>query len=150
MAKMAAVMMNEFPSAFRRSWYEMREAGGGQSGTVGFNGTGIPGTAGSRGYYPRAISPVSGQGAASTLAGRGHPVWARCRGGGNLGPKGAGSQLFYGRWILDQRPQLGLRVRQCLSPPGEVECQISSHHGKPIDPWGSDTPAPANSAIAML
>jgi len=33
------VMMNEFPSAFRRSWYEMREAGGGQSGTVGFNGT---------------------------------------------------------------------------------------------------------------
>jgi hypothetical protein len=33
------VMMNEFPSAFRRSWHEMRETGGGRSGVVGFNGT---------------------------------------------------------------------------------------------------------------
>jgi hypothetical protein len=33
------VMMNEFPSAFMRSWYEMRENGGGCSGVVGVNGT---------------------------------------------------------------------------------------------------------------
>jgi hypothetical protein len=33
------VMMNEFPSAFMRSWYEMRDQGGGRSGIVGFNGT---------------------------------------------------------------------------------------------------------------
>lgn len=33
------VMMNEFPSAFMRSWYEMRDQGGGRSGVVGFNGT---------------------------------------------------------------------------------------------------------------
>jgi hypothetical protein len=33
------VMMNEFPSAFMRSWYEMRDQGGGQRGVVGFNGT---------------------------------------------------------------------------------------------------------------
>ncbi|HIK44313.1 MAG TPA: glycosyl hydrolase family 57 [Leptolyngbyaceae cyanobacterium M65_K2018_010] len=33
------VMMNEFPSAFMRSWYEMREQGGGRTGVVGFNGT---------------------------------------------------------------------------------------------------------------
>jgi hypothetical protein len=33
------VMMNEFPSAFMRSWYEMREQGGGQRGVVGLNGT---------------------------------------------------------------------------------------------------------------
>lgn len=33
------VMMNEFPSAFMRSWYEMREQGGGRSGVVAFNGT---------------------------------------------------------------------------------------------------------------
>ncbi len=33
------VMMNEFPSAFMRSWYEMRDAGGGRSGVVGMNGT---------------------------------------------------------------------------------------------------------------
>jgi hypothetical protein len=32
-------MMNEFPSAFMRSWYEMRDQGGGRSGIVGFNGT---------------------------------------------------------------------------------------------------------------
>lgn len=33
------VMMNEFPSAFMRSWYEMRDTSGGRSGVVGFNGT---------------------------------------------------------------------------------------------------------------
>lgn len=33
------VMMNEFPSAFMRSWYEMRGNGGGRFGVVGFNGT---------------------------------------------------------------------------------------------------------------
>ena len=33
------VMMNEFPSAFMRSWYEMREQGSGQRGVVGLNGT---------------------------------------------------------------------------------------------------------------
>ncbi|WP_240966476.1 glycosyl hydrolase family 57 [Nodosilinea sp. P-1105] len=33
------VMMNEFPSAFMRSWYEMRDQGGGRRGVVGFNGT---------------------------------------------------------------------------------------------------------------
>ncbi|TVP67796.1 MAG: glycosyl hydrolase family 57 [Leptolyngbya sp. LCM1.Bin17] len=33
------VMMNEFPSAFMRSWSEMRDQGGGRSGIVGFNGT---------------------------------------------------------------------------------------------------------------
>ena len=33
------VMMNEFPSAFMRSWYEMRDVGQGRSGVVGFNGT---------------------------------------------------------------------------------------------------------------
>jgi hypothetical protein len=33
------VMMNEFPSAFMRSWYEMRDNGGGRRGVVGFNGT---------------------------------------------------------------------------------------------------------------
>jgi hypothetical protein len=33
------VMMNEFPSAFMRSWYEMRDQGGGRKGVVGFTGT---------------------------------------------------------------------------------------------------------------
>ncbi|MFH7244844.1 MAG: glycosyl hydrolase family 57 [Spirulina sp.] len=33
------VMMNEFPSAFMRSWHEMRDQGGGQRGVVAFNGT---------------------------------------------------------------------------------------------------------------
>ena len=33
------VMMNEFPSAFMRSWYDIRDNGGGRSGVVGFNGT---------------------------------------------------------------------------------------------------------------
>jgi hypothetical protein len=33
------VMMNEFPSAFMRSWHEMREQGGGRRGVVAFNGT---------------------------------------------------------------------------------------------------------------
>jgi len=33
------VMMNEFPSAFMRSWHEMREQGSGRTGVVGFNGT---------------------------------------------------------------------------------------------------------------
>lgn len=33
------VMMNEFPSAFKRSWHEMRQQGGGRTGVVGFNGT---------------------------------------------------------------------------------------------------------------
>ncbi|MGF1570514.1 MAG: glycosyl hydrolase family 57 [Nodosilinea sp.] len=33
------VMMNEFPSAFMRSWYDMRDQSGGRSGVVGFNGT---------------------------------------------------------------------------------------------------------------
>jgi hypothetical protein len=33
------VMMNEFPSAFMRSWYEMRNAEGGRTGVVGLNGT---------------------------------------------------------------------------------------------------------------
>ncbi|WOD41248.1 glycosyl hydrolase family 57 [Nodosilinea sp. E11] len=33
------VMMNEFPSAFMRSWHEMRDQGGGRRGVVGFNGT---------------------------------------------------------------------------------------------------------------
>jgi hypothetical protein len=33
------VMMNEFPSAFMRSWSEMRNDNGGRSGIVGFNGT---------------------------------------------------------------------------------------------------------------
>lgn len=33
------VMMNEFPSAFKRAWHEMRQQGGGRVGTVGLNGT---------------------------------------------------------------------------------------------------------------
>jgi hypothetical protein len=33
------VMMNEFPSAFMRSWHEMRDQGGGRTGVVGLNGT---------------------------------------------------------------------------------------------------------------
>jgi hypothetical protein len=33
------VMMNEFPSAFRNAWYEMRDQGGGTTGTVGMTGT---------------------------------------------------------------------------------------------------------------
>jgi hypothetical protein len=33
------VMMNEFPDAFRRAWYEMRGQGGGTTGVVGLNGT---------------------------------------------------------------------------------------------------------------
>lgn len=33
------VMMNEFPSAFMRSWHEMREQGRGRQGIVAFNGT---------------------------------------------------------------------------------------------------------------
>jgi hypothetical protein len=33
------VMMNEFPSAFKRAWHEMRQYGSGRVGTVGFNGT---------------------------------------------------------------------------------------------------------------
>jgi hypothetical protein len=33
------VMMNEFPSAFMRSWYEMRDVDGGRAGVVGCNGT---------------------------------------------------------------------------------------------------------------
>ena len=33
------VMMNEFPDAYRRAWYEMRGQGGGTSGVVGLNGT---------------------------------------------------------------------------------------------------------------
>ena len=33
------VMMNEFPSAFKRTWHEMRQRGGGRVGTVGFVGT---------------------------------------------------------------------------------------------------------------
>ncbi|HEY9738397.1 MAG TPA: glycosyl hydrolase family 57 [Trichocoleus sp.] len=33
------VMMNEFPSAFKRAWHEMRQHGSGRVGTVGFNGT---------------------------------------------------------------------------------------------------------------
>jgi hypothetical protein len=33
------VMMNEFPSAFMRSWYEMRDTNGGRTGVVGFTGT---------------------------------------------------------------------------------------------------------------
>ena len=33
------VMMNEFPSAFKRAWHEMRQHGSGRVGTVGFLGT---------------------------------------------------------------------------------------------------------------
>jgi hypothetical protein len=33
------VMMNEFPDAFRRAWYDAKEHGGGSSGVVGLNGT---------------------------------------------------------------------------------------------------------------
>lgn len=33
------VMMNEFPSAFKRAWHEMRQQGSGRVGTVGFVGT---------------------------------------------------------------------------------------------------------------
>jgi hypothetical protein len=33
------VMMNEFPSAFKRAWHEMRQQGSGRIGTVGMNGT---------------------------------------------------------------------------------------------------------------
>ncbi|MGF1520856.1 MAG: glycosyl hydrolase family 57 [Leptolyngbyaceae cyanobacterium] len=33
------VMMNEFPSAFKRTWHEMRQHGSGRVGTVGFVGT---------------------------------------------------------------------------------------------------------------
>ncbi|HEY9599067.1 MAG TPA: glycosyl hydrolase family 57, partial [Cyanophyceae cyanobacterium] len=33
------VMMNEFPSAFLKAWHEIREQGGGKSGTAGINGT---------------------------------------------------------------------------------------------------------------
>ncbi|MBE7381329.1 MAG: glycosyl hydrolase family 57 [Leptolyngbya sp. SIO1E4] len=33
------VMMNEFPSAFKRAWHEMRQHGSGRVGTVGFVGT---------------------------------------------------------------------------------------------------------------
>lgn len=33
------VMMNEFPSAFKRAWHEMRQHGSGRVGTVGFAGT---------------------------------------------------------------------------------------------------------------
>lgn len=33
------VMMNEFPSAFKRAWHEMRQHGGGRVGTVGLLGT---------------------------------------------------------------------------------------------------------------
>ncbi|MBD0266802.1 MAG: glycosyl hydrolase family 57 [Cyanobacteria bacterium Co-bin8] len=33
------VMMNEFPSAFKRAWHETRQQGSGRVGTVGFNGT---------------------------------------------------------------------------------------------------------------
>lgn len=33
------VMMNEFPSAFKRAWHEMRQQGSGRVGTVGCNGT---------------------------------------------------------------------------------------------------------------
>ena len=33
------VMMNEFPSAFKRAWHEMRRQGAGKSGPVGLNGT---------------------------------------------------------------------------------------------------------------
>ena len=32
------VMMNEFPSAFKRAWHEMRQQGGGKCGAVGLNG----------------------------------------------------------------------------------------------------------------
>ncbi|HEY9879483.1 MAG TPA: glycosyl hydrolase family 57 [Leptolyngbyaceae cyanobacterium] len=33
------VMMNEFPSAFKRAWHETRQHGSGRVGTVGLNGT---------------------------------------------------------------------------------------------------------------
>ncbi|NER39116.1 MAG: glycosyl hydrolase family 57 [Oscillatoria sp. SIO1A7] len=33
------VMMNEFPDAFKKAWYEMLGEGGGKSGTIGLNGT---------------------------------------------------------------------------------------------------------------
>ncbi|GAB4291858.1 MAG: glycoside hydrolase [Oscillatoriaceae cyanobacterium] len=33
------VMMNEFPPAFKKAWYEVQAASGGKSGTVGINGT---------------------------------------------------------------------------------------------------------------
>jgi Glycosyl hydrolase family 57 len=33
------VMMNEFPDAFKRAWYEMRDQGGGTRGIVGLTGT---------------------------------------------------------------------------------------------------------------
>jgi hypothetical protein len=33
------VMMNEFPSAYRRAWHEMGQQGHGRTGTVGLNGT---------------------------------------------------------------------------------------------------------------
>lgn len=33
------VMMNEFPSAFKRAWHETRQQGSGRVGTVGINGT---------------------------------------------------------------------------------------------------------------
>lgn len=33
------VMMNEFPSAFKRAWYEMRDQNGGRSGVIALNGT---------------------------------------------------------------------------------------------------------------
>jgi len=33
------VMMNEFPSAFKKAWYEMSQSGGGKSGVVGLTGT---------------------------------------------------------------------------------------------------------------
>ncbi len=33
------VMMNEFPSAFKRAWHDLRQHGGGRVGTVGCNGT---------------------------------------------------------------------------------------------------------------
>ncbi|NER79725.1 MAG: glycosyl hydrolase family 57 [Leptolyngbya sp. SIO1D8] len=33
------VMMNEFPSAFKRAWHETRQHGSGRVGVVGFNGT---------------------------------------------------------------------------------------------------------------
>ncbi len=33
------VMMNEFPSAFRNAWYEMRDQSGGRAGVVGVTGT---------------------------------------------------------------------------------------------------------------
>ena len=137
------VMMNEFPSAFRRSWYEMREAGGGQSGTVGFNGTEYLELLEAEDITPEQFPLCQARGQ--------HRLWQAV--GTPSGPDAVAEAISAlkeqdpnfsmegGSWTNDRSWVSG--YDNVLAPPGEVECQISSHHGKPIDPWGSDTPAPA-------